>query len=78
MKGKYLLDLTGVADPTGRGEGYSFVKFTGKSTTSSFSSSNSQRSNFFYFGNDKFSQVPCKFKIKSAFVVNKFDLLYLF
>ena len=26
MKGKCLLDLTGVADPTGCGEGFSYVK----------------------------------------------------
>ena len=29
MKGKCLLDLTGVADPTGAGEGFSYVKVGG-------------------------------------------------
>ena len=30
MKGKCLLDLTGVADPTGCGEGFSYVKVPNK------------------------------------------------
>lgn len=32
MKGKCLLEVTGVADPTGCGEGFSYVKIPNKPT----------------------------------------------
>lgn len=32
MKGKCLLEVTGVADPTGCGEGFSYVKVPNKPT----------------------------------------------
>lgn len=36
MKGKCLLQLTGPADPTGCGEGFSYVRVPNKPTVSTF------------------------------------------
>lgn len=67
MKGKCLLDLTGVADPTGRGEGFSFVKVSSKAP--SFNSSTQKRPAYFY-GTNKICQVDCKFQIFLSFLAN--------
>lgn len=51
VKGKCMLDLSGVADPTGRGEGFSYVKVSVKAT---IANSVLLRPSYFYSGNEKY------------------------